>query len=70
MELSERAGGDLGFGDGGALVLVDPESAAYLDGCTLDFSQDLTSGGFKIVNPRAARSCGCGTSFEPAETSA
>lgn len=49
---------------GGVAVLVDPESAGYIQGSVIDYSDDLTSSGFKIQNPRAARSCGCGTSFE------
>jgi iron-sulfur cluster assembly protein len=49
-----------------ARVFVDGGSREFLDGCTLDYTDDLTGAGFRIVNPRAARSCGCGTSFEPA----
>lgn len=49
----------------GAIVSVDPESLSHLTGCTLDYSDDLTGAGFRIINPKAARSCGCGTSFEP-----
>lgn len=52
---------------GGAVVAVDPESLPYLEGCTIDYEDGLTGAGFRIINPRAARSCGCGTSFEPAE---
>ena len=48
----------------GVSVLVDPFSADYLRGSVVDFSDALTGGGFKIQNPRAARSCGCGKSFE------
>lgn len=48
----------------GVTVLVDPFSADYLRGSIVDFSDALTGGGFKIQNPRAARSCGCGKSFE------
>jgi iron-sulfur cluster assembly protein len=54
----------------GAVVAVDPESLPHLTGCTLDYSDDLTGAGFRIINPKAARSCGCGTSFEPGEKSA
>jgi iron-sulfur cluster assembly protein len=50
----------------GAFVSVDPESISYLDGCTIDYSDGLTGAGFRIINPQASRSCGCGTSFEPA----
>jgi iron-sulfur cluster assembly protein len=44
---------------------VDPESAGFLRDATLDFADGLTGAGFRIVNPNAARTCGCGTSFEP-----
>ena len=44
---------------------VDPESAGFLREATLDFVGGLTGAGFRIVNPNAARTCGCGTSFEP-----
>ena len=50
----------------GARVLVDPESLTYLDGSTLDYEDGLSGAGFRIHNPKATRSCGCGTSFEPA----
>ena len=48
----------------GVCVLVDPFSADYVRGSLIDFSDALTGGGFKIQNPRAAHSCGCGKSFE------
>ncbi len=48
----------------GAKVFVDPESATYLNDCTLDYEDGLSGAGFRIRNPRATRSCGCGTSFE------
>src|SRR4051812_629786 len=44
-------------------VLVDPFSAQYLRGAVVDFSEDLVGGGFKITNPTARQSCGCGKSF-------
>ncbi len=44
-------------------VLVDAKSAVYLEGMTLDFSDDLVGGGFKFNNPNAKKSCGCGESF-------
>src|SRR5438034_8199305 len=47
----------------GVAVLVDPFSAQYLRGAVVDFSDSLTAGGFKITNPNAAQSCGCGKSF-------
>jgi iron-sulfur cluster assembly protein len=48
----------------GVSVLVDPFSAKYLRGTQVDFSDALTGGGFKILNPNARQSCGCGKSFE------
>src|SRR5436853_5237026 len=48
----------------GVSVLVDPFSANYLRGSVIDFSDELNSGGFKISNPNARQSCGCGKSFE------
>jgi iron-sulfur cluster assembly protein len=62
--------GDLVFSHLGAKVFVDGESLAYLDGSTLDHEDGLTGAGFRIQNPRATRSCGCGTSFEPSRESA
>ena len=48
----------------GVSVLVDKFSADYLRGAVVDFSDSLTGGGFKISNPKAKQSCGCGKSFE------
>lgn len=48
----------------GVSVLVDAVSAEYLLGAVVDFSDALTGGGFKISNPNAKSSCGCGKSFE------
>lgn len=48
----------------GVSVLVDPFSADYLNGTVIDYVDALTGGGFKISNPRARHSCGCGKSFE------
>jgi len=47
----------------GITVLVDPFSAQYVKGSVIDFSDALTGGGFKINNPNARDSCGCGKSF-------
>jgi iron-sulfur cluster assembly protein/iron-sulfur cluster insertion protein len=48
----------------GINVVVDTVSAEYLQGAVVDFSEALTGGGFKISNPKAKSSCGCGKSFE------
>ena len=47
----------------GLTVRVDAESAKYLQGVTIDFSDDLNDAGFKIENPAAETVCGCGESF-------
>ncbi len=54
----------------GVRVIVDPGSLQYLTGSTIDYCDDLAGTGFRIRNPNAARSCGCGTSFEPAPSEA
>jgi iron-sulfur cluster assembly accessory protein len=47
----------------GATVLIDPVSLELLAGSTIDFVDDLIGQSFRITNPNAASSCGCGTSF-------
>lgn len=44
-------------------IVIDPRSAAYLDGSTLDFSDGLEGKGFHFQNPQAVRNCACGESF-------
>ena len=66
MTLDERKDGDSVIEREGVSVLVDQESARYLTGSTLDYADELSGAGFRIQNPNAVRSCGCGTSFEPA----
>ena len=51
----------------GVQVVVDPYSAPYLKGATIDFLNGLQESGFKIDNPNAAASCGCGHSFTVAD---
>lgn len=64
MVFDEQRDGDLVSENAGVTVLVDPISAQYLRGTAVDFSDALTGGGFKISNPNAKQSCGCGKSFE------
>ena len=47
----------------GVRVIVDEKSALYLVGTTLDFVDSLQESGFKMVNPNATTTCGCGESF-------
>src|SRR4029077_3328975 len=46
-----------------AVVLVDPASAPFLAGSEVDFVDDLIGASFRVHNPNATASCGCGTSF-------
>ena len=54
---------DLVIARDGATVLVDPMSLDFLKGSEIDFVDDLIGASFKIHNPNATASCGCGTSF-------
>jgi iron-sulfur cluster assembly accessory protein len=47
----------------GAVVLIDSVSLQYMQGSQIDFVDDLIGASFKIANPNATASCGCGTSF-------
>jgi len=58
-----RAEDDLVITRDSAVVLIDPVSVDYLDGSEIDFVEDLIGASFKIHNPHATASCGCGTSF-------
>ncbi|MCX7869673.1 MAG: iron-sulfur cluster assembly accessory protein [Terrimicrobiaceae bacterium] len=69
MTLSAPQPGDLVVPCGPHSIFVDAASAGHFEGCTLDFEDGLSGSGFRVVNPRAVRSCGCGTSFEPAAAS-
>src|SRR4029077_11664657 len=51
----------------GVKVVVDPFSAPYLQGSTIDFLEGLQESGFKIENPNVVSACGCGSSFQGAE---
>jgi iron-sulfur cluster assembly accessory protein len=64
MVFDEKRPDDLTGEFHGVSVLIDPFSADYLRGAVVDFLDTLTGGGFKISNPNARQSCGCGKSFE------
>jgi iron-sulfur cluster assembly protein len=49
---------------GGVKLFIDPTSLMYLSGASIDFVDSLMGGGFKIENPNATASCGCGSSFK------
>jgi iron-sulfur cluster assembly accessory protein len=59
----EKAGDDTTIDRNGVTVLVDPVSLQYLAGSEIDFVDDLIGASFKVNNPKAKASCGCGTSF-------
>jgi iron-sulfur cluster assembly accessory protein len=58
-----RMDDDLLLEEGGAKVLIDPVSLDFLAGSEIDFTDDLMGQAFKVNNPNATSSCGCGTSF-------
>ena len=64
MVFDEERDGDVISGQDGVKVLVDQISVGFLNGMIVDFSDALSGGGFKISNPNAKQSCGCGKSFE------
>jgi iron-sulfur cluster assembly accessory protein len=54
---------DLVIARDGAVVLIDSVSVNYMAGSEIDFVDDLIGAAFKVRNPKATASCGCGTSF-------
>ena len=58
-----RAADDLVIERDGATILVDPVSLEYMAGSEVDFVDDLMGQAFKVKNPNAVASCGCGVSF-------
>lgn len=59
----EREADDLVLTEGAATVVIDPVSLEYMSGSHIDFVDDLIGASFRIENPHATASCGCGTSF-------
>ena len=59
-----QADGDLIFTRDGVDVLVDDMSLQYMEGAEIDWVDDLIGASFRINNPNATASCGCGTSFD------
>lgn len=59
----EQKDGDVTLEFYGLPVWIDPESATFLEDITIDFSDDLNDAGFKVQNPGATETCGCGESF-------
>ncbi len=59
----QRTEWDQEYKQDGVTVIVDTKSAVYLVGSTVDYVDDLNGSGFKIENPNASSTCGCGQSF-------
>lgn len=69
VDVRERAEADVLLESGGVLagIISDEESLKYLSGVHVTYSNALMEGGFRFENPQAEKSCGCGSSFTPAE---
>jgi iron-sulfur cluster assembly accessory protein len=63
MNFDSRKDGDIVTDFDGLSVLVDEISLPYIAGTTLDYVEGLHNAGFRFDNPRASRTCGCGSSF-------
>ena len=56
------------FEDSGIRIVTDPRSMLFLDAIRIDYEEDLVRAGFRISDPNAASSCGCGASFAPPDS--
>ena len=63
LDSSLRTGDKVIFASGDVQIIADKESEQYLDGLQIDYSDDLIESGFRLSNPNAKKSCGCGSSF-------
>jgi iron-sulfur cluster assembly accessory protein len=68
MKVDEALPQDQVFQNHGVLLIIDPESLAFLNNSRIDYVDALNDSGFRVENPNAERNCGCGTSFEPKAT--
>ncbi|MEI6775384.1 MAG: iron-sulfur cluster insertion protein ErpA [Chloroflexales bacterium] len=59
--------GDSEFHAGTLRVVVDPISASYMTGASIDYVDSIMGGGFKVENPNAVSTCGCGHSFRTSD---
>jgi iron-sulfur cluster assembly protein len=67
LDENEPEDGDQQFEDSGVRILIDGLSLQYMEGAQVDFVDDAMGGGFKIENPNAKNTCGCGSSFQTEE---
>jgi len=65
LAFDEKKDGDQLIEDHGVRVLVDRESARYVDGSEIDYVESVMGEGFMVNNPNAVETCGCGHSFRP-----
>lgn len=65
MQIDAPQAGDQSLESCGVKFFMDADAIGFLKGSEIDFEDTLTSTGFKIRNPNAKQTCGCGTSFEP-----
>jgi iron-sulfur cluster insertion protein len=65
IEDNPTDGSDFEFDYNNVKLLVDPISAQYIDGITIDFKDDIEGARFVMSNPNAKTTCGCGSSFSP-----
>ncbi|MBI3073956.1 MAG: iron-sulfur cluster assembly accessory protein [Deltaproteobacteria bacterium] len=66
LDLSKETGPlDTILEQDGVKVFVDMLSLGYLDGTTIDYVETMHGAGFKFENPKAVKTCGCGSSFSP-----
>jgi iron-sulfur cluster assembly protein len=64
MEIAPRKQGDEAFDCFGVKLFVEDRGLVYLAGSVIDYKDGLTGAGFRITNPNAKQTCGCGKSFE------
>jgi iron-sulfur cluster assembly accessory protein len=67
LALDEVREDDHVFDHAGIRLLVDPASLRYVEGSTVDYTENLMGSGFEVSNPNVVASCGCGSSFRVAE---
>ena len=67
MKMDSAKPEDQIFAQDGVQIIVDRASLSFLTDSCIDYVDSLSDTGFKVINPNAARSCGCGSSFEPKE---
>jgi iron-sulfur cluster assembly accessory protein len=67
LALDEKRDDDHVFDSSGIRVLVDPASLRYVEGSTVDYTENFMGSGFEVSNPNVVASCGCGSSFRVAE---